>query len=127
MTRHTRPPAMQEAENSRSEGSGGARRSKYGNQATYVDGRRFSSKREAARYQTLRLLELAGEIRALECQPRYPLVVAGVKVGTYVADFVYATAEGALVVEDAKGVRTPVYRLKAKLLRALYGHEVREV
>jgi hypothetical protein len=102
--------------------------SKYGNQATYVDGKRFASKREAERYRTLVMLERAGEIRALECQPRYPLVVNGVKVATYVADFVYADAEtGALVVEDAKGVRTREYVIKAKLLRALYGHEVREV
>lgn len=101
---------------------------KYGNIPVEVNGRRFASKREADRYGELVMLERAGEIRALECQPRYPLVVNGVKVATYVADFVYADADtGALVVEDAKGVRTREYVIKAKLLRALYGHKVREV
>ena len=101
---------------------------KYRNVPTTVDGKRFASKREAARYQTLVMRQRVGEIRGLECQPRYPLVVNGVKVATYVADFVYAVADtGELVVEDAKGVRTRDYVMKSKLLLALYGHQVREV
>jgi hypothetical protein len=101
---------------------------KYRNVPTVVDGICFASKREAARYQALAVLQRVGEIRGLECQPRYPLVVNGVKVATYVADFCYAVAEtGEFVVEDAKGVRTRDYVMKSKLLLALYGHQVREV
>jgi hypothetical protein len=110
------------------EASGAKKPSKYGNTPTIVNGRRFASKKEAGRYCTLTLMEQAGEIRGLECQPRYPLVVNGVNIGLYVADFCYARADtGEFVVEDAKGYRTPVYRLKAKLMLALYGHCVREV
>ena len=104
------------------------RPSKYRAKPTEVDGITFASKGEAHRYRQLCLRVRAGEIRDLELQPRYPLVVNGVNVGTYVADFRYVeTATGETVTEDFKGVRTPVFRLKSKLVRALYGVDVVEV
>ena len=102
------------------------RRAKYGAVPTVVDGVRFASKREAARYRELRLLERAGEIARLELQPRYPLSVSGETIGSYVADFRYVRA-GVEVVEDVKGVKTPMYRWKKKHLRAEYGVEIEEV
>jgi hypothetical protein len=102
--------------------------SKYHAKRTTVDGVTFASKAEATRWQELRLLERAGQIADLEYQPRYPLTVNGVLVGTYVGDARYReTATGEVVTEDTKGIRTPVYRLKAKLVRALYGITIREV
>jgi hypothetical protein len=103
------------------------RRSKYGAVRTTIDGITFASKAEARRYRELRLLEQAGEIVLLTVQPKFPLVVDGVKVCDYVADFRYSTPNAEVVVEDVKGVRTPVYRLKAKLMKALYGITIREV
>ena len=100
---------------------------KYRAQPTTVDGIRFASKREAARYCELRLMERAGHIRNLELQPRYPMVVNGLTVCVYVADFRYVAADGRAVVEDVKGVRTPAYVIKAKLMKALHGVEVSEV
>ncbi len=83
---------------------------------------------EARRYQELRLLERAGEIRDLELQPRYPLRVNGRLICTYVADFRYwDVREGRQVVEDAKGVRTSTYKIKAKLMAAVHNIEVEEV
>lgn len=107
-------------------------RHKFGNIKTTVDGIEFASKREARRYQELRLLERAGEIADLQLQPKFPLEVNGQKIGSYIADFSYhPTFRGAtmaqLVVEDAKGVRTPVYNIKKKLVRALHGVDVVEV
>jgi len=79
---------------------------------------------EARRYGQLKIMERAGEIADLELQPVYPLVVAGIKIGKYIGDFRYVEmrkgAAVARVVEDCKGVRTPVYRLKKKLVEALY-------
>jgi hypothetical protein len=101
---------------------------KYNNVPTVVDGRRFDSKKEAARYGELKLLQAAGQIAELACQPPFQLVVNGVKVGKYVADFVYLDCTtGELVYEDVKGVRTAVYKLKAKLVLALYGITIREI
>jgi hypothetical protein len=103
--------------------------SKYGAVRTVVDGLTFASKKEARRYSELRLLERAGEIGALTLQPRYPLKVNGKLVCTYVADFEYypADPQKSKVVEDAKGVRTPAYVIKAKLFEALYGFKISEV
>jgi hypothetical protein len=86
---------------------------------TVVDGVTFASKAEARRYGELRLMERAGDISRLELQPKFPVRVNGVLVCTYVADFAYFTASQR-VVEDVKGVKTPVYRLKKKLVEAAY-------
>jgi len=101
--------------------------SKYRAVPTIVDGIRFASKKEARRYRELKLLEKAGEIKDLELQKKYSLLVAGSKVGVYIADFVYQEkGNDFLTVEDVKGVRTPVYRLKKKIFEAMYRIEIRE-
>jgi hypothetical protein len=100
---------------------------KYGNRKTVVDGVTFASAKEATRYAQLRTLERAGVIKGLILQPRFPLVVNGAKVCTYVADFEYRDEDGTRVIEDVKGVRTDVYRIKNKLLRAVHGIDVKEV
>lgn len=66
--------------------------------------------------------------RDLELQPRFQLLVNGHKVGTYVGDFAFVDCgSGQRVVQDVKGVRTPIYRLKKKLLLAIYGVQIEEV
>ena len=102
------------------------KRSKYGNRKTKVDGRTFASKAEAKRYGELKLLQRSGAISDLACQVSYPLIVNTQHIARYVCDFAY-TENGTNVVEDVKGVRTPVYALKRKLLKALYGITIREV
>jgi hypothetical protein len=99
--------------------------SKYNAIRTTIDGITFDSRAEGRRYQELRLLASAGEIADIELQPKYPLVVNGVNCGHYKADFRYKVA-GVLIVEDVKGVKTPVYQLKKKLVKALYGIEILE-
>lgn len=105
----------------------GTRPSKYRAIRTTVDGVTFASKAEAARYSELKLLIAHGSVRNLELQPAYAIVVNGVRVGKYLADFRYEIREAndwRQVVEDVKGVETALYRLKAKLVRALYGVEI---
>jgi hypothetical protein len=99
---------------------------KYGAAPTQVDGYRFDSGAEAARYCALQLLASAGQIQDLSVHPAYELQPAfvdrlGKKWGAvrYVADFAYVEA-GAIVVEDVKGLATAGYKLKAKLFRARY-------
>jgi hypothetical protein len=107
------------------------RRSKYAAIRTTVDGITFASKKEAKRYGELKVLLKTGAITRLVLQPMLPLHVPGISggritVGKYIADFQYD--EGAeTVVEDVKGMKTPVYRLKKKLVEALYGIQIREV
>ena len=102
---------------------------KYNNTTVRVDGRLFDSKREAARWQELQLLERAGEITELERQVEYELIPKqkGERAAKYIADFRYKDHEGKTVVEDTKGVKTPVYILKRKLLLWVHGIRVVEV
>jgi hypothetical protein len=101
--------------------------SKYHNVKTVVDGHVFASRAEASRYAELRLLERAGEIFQLQLQKRLKLEVCGVLVCTYIADFIYLTAAGDPVFEDVKGVKTAVYQLKKKLVKAVYGIDIVEI
>lgn len=104
------------------------KRGKYGAVATTVNGIRFASKAESERYQQLIIAERAGKIRALVLQPAWPLIVEGVKVATYRADFSYIdVATDTEVVEDVKGMSTPVYKLKKKMMAAFYGIEIQEI
>lgn len=102
------------------------RESKYGNTKTTVDNITFDSKKESETYRDLCLLQRAGEISGLQLQVRFPMMVNGIKVCDYIADFVYETY-GQKVVMDTKGVRTDVYRLKKKLMLACHGITITEV
>ncbi len=94
---------------------------KYGAKPCEIDGHHFPSQKEGRRYQELQLLVRAGFIQNLELQPRFPLVVNGAKICEYRADFRYFDhAKCQTVIEDAKGFRTPEYKIKKKLVEALY-------
>lgn len=106
-------------------------RSKYHAKKTTIDGITFDSRREAKRYSELKLMERAGAISDLRRQVRYELIPAFDVDGkhyraiTWIADFVYVEA-GKEIVEDCKGYRTDVYRIKAKLFAHRYGVSIRE-
>ncbi len=104
-----------------------AKPGKYKNKRVECDGYGFDSGHERDRYVDLKMLQRAGTIVDLQLQPRYPLEVNGILVGTYVGDFYYVDAKGDPHCEDAKGVRTAVYKLKRKLVKAIYGVDVEEV
>lgn len=102
---------------------------KYRNIPTEVDGITFASRREANRWSQLRLMEKAKVIRDLKRQVEYRLEVNGQLICKYRADFTYfdttAGPGGSWVTEDAKGFETPEFKLKAKLMLACHGIEVR--
>ena len=115
---------------------------KYRAKKTVIDEICFDSLKEGARYQELKLLERGGMIRNLECQPRYDVIVNDQKICYYKADFRYWDNErGREVVEDVKAMpktakgqkaykNTPawrMYRLKKKLVEALYPIKINEV
>lgn len=101
--------------------------SKFRAKPTITDGIRFASKAESRRYSELKALERAGVISFLELQPRFPLIVNGQHVCTYIGDFRFME-NGKSVTEDVKGHRTDEYRLKRKLLLATHpGIDHREI
>ena len=109
----------------------GEKRRKYGNEPCELDGIRFDSRKEAARWGELRLMERAGLVSGLVVHPPFDLDVNGTVVCRYVADFAYdEVASGERVVEDVKSAatrRNRVYRLKKKLMKACLGIGIREV
>ena len=125
---------------------GYAKKSKYGANKTEVDGITFDSRKEARRYAQLKLMERAGAISDLQLQVKFILIPAqrepdktgkrgGVIKGktierecSYIADFVYVDNDtGETVVEDAKGMKTEVYKIKKKLMLYVHGVKIKEV
>lgn len=103
-------------------------KSKYGNSKIVVDGVKFDSLKEARRHGVLVQLEAMGVIKDLELQPRYDCEVFGVFICFWKGDFRYKdVATDAVVVEDAKGFKTAIYRLKKRLVEALHGIKIMEV
>lgn len=109
---------------------------KYRAAPTIVDGVRFASKREAARFGELKLLERAGEIKELDCHPAFPLLAHSchidgfVEIGRYTADFRYFdNRSGQYVVEDVKSPasKTQSYELRRKIFEANYPLKITEV
>lgn len=101
---------------------------KYRNKKTKVDGILFDSRLEANRYCELNLLQKAGKIHGLELQKRFELFPKDSygRALYYVADFVYLE-DGQTVVEDCKGVKTPVYALKRRIVAEHYGIIIKEI
>ena len=118
--------------------------SKYGNQKITIDNITFDSTGEGLRYKELKLLEKTGQITDLQLQKKFIIVPeirepdtvgprGGVKKGKliqsaayYIADFVYYDKNGELVVEDFKGFKTDLYKLKKKLMKYIYGIDIKE-
>lgn len=100
---------------------------KYRNKKIKVGNMKFDSMKEFRRHKELKLLEIAGKITNLQGQVPFVLIDKSKhgRVIKYVADFVYYE-DGKMVVEDVKGVKTPVYRLKKRLLAEKYGIEIKE-
>lgn len=93
----------------------------------------YDSRKEHRRANELHLMQRAGMISDLREQVTYLLLPSQridgkivEKQCTYVADFVYKDRQGNTVVEDTKGVRTEVYRIKRKLMLFVHGIRITE-
>lgn len=113
-----------------------AKPSKYRAKKVYSDGQVFDSQKEYTEWLKLKLREKAGEITDLERQVRFELIPKQVdpdgkcreRACHYIADFTYSeTDTGNYVVVDAKGYRTPEYKIKKKLMLWRFGIAIKEV
>lgn len=109
-----------------SRGSKAKKTSKYNAKKVRIDGILFDSKLEGNRYLELKQLLSLGVVSDLEIHKKYPLIVNGLEVTTYEADFVYKK-NGTEVVEDTKGFLTKEYKIKKKLMKAIYNKDIIEV
>ena len=92
-------------------------RNKYNAIKQTYNGELFDSKKELKRYMELELLLRAKEITDLELHPKFDLMVNGVKIGRYTADFRYKKGSE-IIVEDVKSraTKTRDYMLRKKIL-----------
>lgn len=106
-----------------------SRYNKYKNQKVEYKGIKFDSVKEANRYFVLKDMEKRGEIESLELQPKFDLLNAFIYEGrkqrkiTYIADFKYLK-DGRIVVEDVKGMKTEVYKIKRKIFLSKYKENI---
>ena len=122
---------------------------KYLNKKVFVDGMTFDSIHEYRRYLDLKEMEENGEITDLQRQVKFVLIPKQVEIieryhkktgarlkdhekvleqeCSYVADFVYYNQDGEMIVEDTKGLPTPDYIIKRKLMLFLRNIRIREI
>jgi len=100
-------------------------KNKYGAIKTVVDGVTFASRKEASHYALLKQKRDKNEICDLQLQPKFPIIYQGVKICTYIADFKFLDLQTRkYVVQYVKGILTPVFRIKQKLVKAFHGVEI---
>lgn len=100
--------------------------SKYRNQKVVYEGMQFDSQLELQRWRELVMLAAAKSITDLRRQVHYDLVVNGMLVTTYTADFEYVEG-GRKVTEEVKSAGTRRARdwpLRRKLMRAVHGIDI---
>jgi Protein of unknown function (DUF1064) len=97
------------------------RRGKYNAERVVVDGIKFDSKHEAEIYVRLKLLQLAGEVKHFNRQVIFDLPGKT----EYRLDFLVVYPGGRIEYWDAKGVETPMFRLKRRQVREIHGVEIR--
>ena len=98
-------------------------RHKFNAIRTQVGGIKFASKKEALRFLGLQQLQKAGEIVFFLRQVPFHLA-GGIK---YVCDFVVFWADGHVSVEDVKGMKTDMYKVKKKLVEDTYPINITEI
>lgn len=94
--------------------------SKYRAKITEYKGVKYSSQKEAQKAWELDQMLNQNLIKRYERQVKFPLVVNGEKIATYVCDFKVIYNNGKEELIEIKGVWTPVAKLKLKLFTALY-------
>lgn len=109
--------------------------SKYNAKKVIVDGITFDSKKESKRYLELKQMQESGEIHDLQLQvpfeliPSFEIIVDGKKRKRrkmqYIADFVYYIND-VKVVEDVKGRKTEVYKIKKKIFEYKFKETIKE-
>lgn len=100
------------------------RKNKYNNiRVVTKDGIKHASKKEAKRWMDLCFLEKQGKIKNLRRQVRFPLLINYIKIGAYIADFVYEQREQEII-EDTKGFQTSIFKIKKKIFEAQYNKKI---
>jgi hypothetical protein len=97
---------------------------KFNAKAQVIDKQRFASKKEAKRYLELKELRRIGEVVFFLPQVRFPIYGTGKK---YACDFMVFWKDESVTIEDVKGMKTDVYKLKKELIESEYPFMIKEI
>lgn len=110
-------------------------KTKYHSKRITIDGEQYDSVKEYRRWCELKLMQKAGLVRSLKRQVKFVLIPTQrnekgkciERECAYFADFTYTDSKtGQYIVEDAKGYRTPEYKIKRKLMLSIHGIRITE-
>lgn len=101
--------------------------SKYSSKRTFYNGVWYASKKESKRAYELDMLLKAGEVKKWTPQVKYEFVLNGKKICSYFLDFLVEYSNGEIRYEDVKGMQTPVYKIKKKMMKAFYDIDITEI
>lgn len=110
------------------------KKNKYHNTKVEYKGIKFDSVKEMKHYQLLEYRQKMGEIKDLKLQvpfeliPTYKINNKTIRKTVYIADFTYVSViDNQIHIEDTKGFKTDVYRLKKKMFEYKYKIEIEEI
>jgi DeoR/GlpR family transcriptional regulator of sugar metabolism len=101
--------------------------SKFHSKITIVDGIKFHSAKEARHYINLKMMVKGGLVTVFERQVKFPISIDNIHICNYYADFVVYFTTGIREVQDVKGFKTDIYKLKKKLVEASYKIKIVEI
>lgn len=96
---------------------------KYNAKQTTIDSIVFASKKEAVYYNKLKLLKQNGDVVFFLRQVPFHLP-GNLK---YICDFQVFWRNGEVSFEDVKGIKTPLYIAKKKIVEELYPIKIKEI
>lgn len=108
---------------------------KFHAQKIEIGGEVFDSKKEYRYFSELEMLKKAKDeksrVVSIERQVRYDIIVNEKKIGFYKLDFKVKYADGHYRFIDIKGLKKgsayQIFRLKKKLVEAIYGIKIEEI
>ena len=108
---------------------------KYNANKTVYNGKQYDSKKESVYARKLDMLKDSPDesirVTHYEEQVRYDIIINGIKCGFYKLDFKVYYADGSIKYIDVKGMKKggayAMFRLKKKIIQALYGIVIEEV
>lgn len=101
--------------------------SKFFNQLKVYRGEVYDSKKEADYARDLYFLKLAGEIKKVSRQVKFKVNIKSHHICNYIADFVVTTKKGIKEIHEVKGFKTKDFKLKWKLIEAIYGSKYKMI
>ena len=108
-------------------------KSKYRNKSVEIDGIKFHSTKEGKFYSELKIKKTLGEIKDFQMQVCYDIKINNIHIANYFLDFLVIFPNNIIEYIDVKGkdkvsnkwIKTDVFKLKKKLVEAIYGINIK--